>query len=185
MRIVSGEFKGRQPKGTIPAFIRPSMDSTRETIFNILTNYLDFTDINVMDLCCGTGIFGIETLSRGASHAFMVDKNFKALQFAEQFIKSLEIEKAKYSLIQNDVLKVIQHISDFTSKKFDLIFFDPPYKSKISNSIISLLSKSDLIIENGIIVAEHSDKEQLIIPEKWKKIKERKFGETIVDFIQI
>ena len=78
MRIVAGSAKGRAltgPKAT-SEHIRPTADRVRETIFNVLGQWLEGE--RVLDLYAGTGALGLESLSRGASAVVLVDSDREA-----------------------------------------------------------------------------------------------------------
>src|SRR5688572_2885467 len=84
MRIVAGTAKGRAlagPKAT-SRHIRPTADRVRETLFNILGQWLDGQC--VLDLYAGTGALGLEALSRGAARAALVDSDREALALCRQ-----------------------------------------------------------------------------------------------------
>ena len=74
MRIISGELKGKKLSDTLDKTTRPLKDMVRESIFNIIdhSNKVPAKIFNakVLDLFSGTGSFGIECLSRGASEVF-------------------------------------------------------------------------------------------------------------------
>lgn len=55
MRIISGSHRGRQiiPDKNFTA--RPTTDFAKENIFNVLSNYINFEGISVLDLFSGTG----------------------------------------------------------------------------------------------------------------------------------
>ncbi|MCK5741603.1 MAG: RsmD family RNA methyltransferase, partial [Chlorobi bacterium] len=85
-----------------------------------------------------------------------------------------------------DAHKTLKRFSENDQdKQFDLIFFDPPYASMISNSIIEVIISENLLNPDGILIAEHSEKESILLPENYELLKSRKFGDTIVDFIGI
>ncbi|MBQ0016025.1 MAG: RsmD family RNA methyltransferase, partial [Bacteroidales bacterium] len=65
MRIIAGSLKGRRinPPDNLP--VRPTTDMARESLFNILNNYVDYEDCDVMDLFAGTGAVSLEFVSRG------------------------------------------------------------------------------------------------------------------------
>src|SRR4051812_22385732 len=74
MRIVAGSAKGRGllgPKSS-SSLIRPTSDRVRETIFNILGQWMHG---QVLDLFAGTGALALEALSRGAESAVLVDSS--------------------------------------------------------------------------------------------------------------
>src|SRR5581483_157738 len=93
MRIIAGSAKGRvlQAPGTAKG-VRPTADRVRETIFNVLGQWMD--GLSVLDLFAGTGALGLEALSRGAKSAVFVDldtsiaeRNARALGFEATFIR--------------------------------------------------------------------------------------------------
>ena len=85
MRIIAGENKGKKLLIPLDKSTRPLKDIVRESIFNILEHSGKFSakinNSNVLDLFSGTGSFGIECLSRGASH----------VTFYENYVNSLKI----------------------------------------------------------------------------------------------
>ena len=88
MRIIGGKFRNKKINFTKNIKTRPLKDSVRENIFNILihSNILDieFESLNVLDLYAGSGSFGIECLSRGASNVIFVENYNKVLSFVEE-----------------------------------------------------------------------------------------------------
>ena len=78
MRIIGGKFRNKKINFPKNIKTRPLKDSVRENIFNILIHSnivdIDFESLNVLDLYAGSGSFGIECLSRGASNVIFVEK---------------------------------------------------------------------------------------------------------------
>lgn len=77
MRVVSGRFRGLNLKAVTGNSTRPTSAKVKESIFNIINPYL--TSGNCLDLFAGTGSLGIEAVSRGFEKAYLVDKNFNAI----------------------------------------------------------------------------------------------------------
>lgn len=76
MQIISGIYKGKKIELSKGAAIRPTMAKVREAVFNIIIHSnlcKDIKEIKFLDLFCGTGVMGIEALSRGAKHALFID----------------------------------------------------------------------------------------------------------------
>jgi len=67
VRIIGGTLKRSKLPVVISPGLRPTPDRVRETLFNWLAPIID--GARVLDLCAGTGVLGIEALSRGASFA--------------------------------------------------------------------------------------------------------------------
>ena len=73
MRIISGSARGRVLKSPKGMLTRPTLDRTRESLFNILENSGGLRGAAVLDIFAGTGALGLEALSRGAASAVFID----------------------------------------------------------------------------------------------------------------
>lgn len=149
MRIISGEFRGRNilvPKGFKA---RPTTDFAKESLFNILMNLVDFESIKVLDLFAGTGSISYEFLSRGCCDLMAVEKSAKTVEFIRKTFKQLAPGKALIK--KGDALNYIQS----TTESFDLIFADPPYDLDYLALIPDKVIKSDVLKQDGIFVLEH------------------------------
>ncbi|MEC7877016.1 MAG: RsmD family RNA methyltransferase, partial [Bacteroidota bacterium] len=115
MRIISGLNGGQ--KIIIPKNfnLRPTTDKSKEGIFNILSNYFDFYNVEVLDLFSGTGNMSYEFASRGAKYIRAVEINFKHYSFIKSEIKRMNLN---IDVIKSDVFKYLNVNSD----KFDIIF---------------------------------------------------------------
>ena len=84
MRIISGKFKGRKIFEPVDLKTRPLKDLTKESIFNIIKHSnlikVDIENSNILDLFSGTGSFGLECISRGASKVTFFE-NYKSIHF--------------------------------------------------------------------------------------------------------
>ena len=78
MRVIAGEFRSRRLKSIPGAATRPTPDRLRETLFDILAPRIE--GATFLDAYAGTGAVGIEALSRGAAHAFFLERNRAALE---------------------------------------------------------------------------------------------------------
>ena len=75
MRIISGQYRGRTITPPKNLRARPTTDFAKENLFNVLTNYLDFEECDVLDLFSGTGSISYEFCSRGARSAVSAEVN--------------------------------------------------------------------------------------------------------------
>ena len=77
MRGIAGSAKRIQLKTIEGLDTRPTTDRIKETLFNMISEYL--ADSTFLDLFSGSGGIGIEALSRGASSAVFVEQSKKAM----------------------------------------------------------------------------------------------------------
>ena len=73
MKILGGTLKGRN--FYMPAGIRPTQDTLRQCIFDILGH--DMSDKMWLDVFAGSGSVGFEALSRGAQFVTLIEREKK------------------------------------------------------------------------------------------------------------
>lgn len=157
MRIISGSRKGTRLSSTQAAWIRPTADSTKELMFNVLGKSI--VDRQVLDLYAGTGNLGIEALSRGAAKAIFVEKNQRAVALIQRNLAKTRFT-AQAEIWKLEVEKALRRLNQ-AGAKFDLIFMDPPYGRGLAAKTLTSLAKKALLTEDGWLIIEHDHKEAL------------------------
>ncbi|MDR0351615.1 MAG: RsmD family RNA methyltransferase, partial [Puniceicoccales bacterium] len=118
MRITGGMARSINLLSLEHKLLRPATDFLRQAIFSSLGNIV--IGKNFLDLFAGTGAYGLEALSRGASGGVFVEKNFSLKQILQKNIgavsKSLAIDGSCCDVIIGDCLTF------GCQKKFGLIF---------------------------------------------------------------
>ena len=84
MRIVGGEFSGRNLVSPRTLRVRPTSDRVRENLFNILANRIDFYETKILDLFAGVGTVGLEALSRGAEEVVFVNDSHQSIEYLKR-----------------------------------------------------------------------------------------------------
>ncbi len=144
MRIIAGEFRSRRLKSIHGSATRPTPDRLRETLFDILGPRI--AGATFLDAYAGTGAVGIEALSRGAAHAFFLERNRAALEAIRENLASLRLEP-RATVVAGPVL--------LTLPKYhaDIVFLDPPYGlEREYAAVLELLSETP----PKILVVQHS-----------------------------
>ena len=149
MRIVSGKHKGRFFSSPTSFSARPTTDIAKEGLFNILNNRVDFEEISVLDLFAGTGSISFEFASRGCTNITLVEINQQHLQFIYKVIGDLHLDSIKP--LRYDAFKFVEKCT----KRFDIIFADPPYTLKDIEKIPELILSKNLLNPNGLLIVEH------------------------------
>jgi len=155
MRIVAGTLKGRRLDGPTWDGLRPTSDSLRETLFNVLGPTL--AGARVMDVFAGTGAVGIEAISRGAAHVTFVEHDARAIQLLQANITRAGVETA-CAIIRDDFMKPRRQRSEPLAR-YDLVFLDPPYEIPAIEA--ALASAAAHTVAGGRIVIEHSRRRAL------------------------
>jgi 16S rRNA (guanine966-N2)-methyltransferase len=149
LRIISGKYKGRRISPPSNFTARPTTDYARESLFNILSNRIDYELVNVLDLFAGTGSISFEFASRGAQIVHLVEKDPRHISFIRKIIDEMKIENIKP--IHIDV-KAYLKTCRF---KYDIVFADPPYSLPWLITLPELITTSGIIKEDGFFVLEH------------------------------
>ncbi len=149
MRIIAGTLKGRRlnPPANLP--VRPTTDMARESLFNILNNYVDYEECSVMDLFAGTGAVSIEFVSRGAREVTSIDINNSCTEYIKSAARSFGIENIH--VVRADVFDLLKR----ATMKFDIVFADPPYALKDLPNLPDMVIASDVLNDDGIFILEH------------------------------
>ncbi len=123
IRITGGVMRGRNVPSPDSSKTRPTASRTREALFNILQGVENY---RMLDLFAGTGIMGIEALSRGAASVTAVEMAHVQARLVLQAYKALSLE-SKLTLLEKDVL-ALNRDALCAEEGFDLIYADPPFK---------------------------------------------------------
>jgi len=134
LRIVSGTFRGRKLVAPEGLSTRPTLDRVREAMFNILMPCLH--DGCVLDLFSGSGALALESLSRGAREAVLVDWDKAAQRAIMTNISALKVED-RCTLLRMPAREAISLLAS-QHRKFDLILLDPPYGPEPMNETLRI-----------------------------------------------
>ncbi|MBU2541073.1 MAG: 16S rRNA (guanine(966)-N(2))-methyltransferase RsmD [Candidatus Omnitrophica bacterium] len=178
MRIIAGEFKGRNLLG--PKSIRPTEDKVKKSLFDIFREPV--LDSRFLDLFAGSGAVGIEALSRGAREVYFVENNFNACKIIEQNISKLRLKEQTYKILSMDVERAILHFHK-AKEVFDLVYLDPPYYQDMAKKALQMLSSYDILGQNGFVIVQHHSKDRLEQEsDKLKLWRTRSYSTTLLSF---
>jgi len=151
MRVISGLYRGRVLRTVGDLSVRPATDRVRQTIFDMLTNRIDFDGALVLDLFAGSGSLGIEALSRGAAHATFVEHSHEAAEFIELNLRTLRCTEASL-VLESDAMAFIRP----GAGAYDIVFADPPYAYARTAEIPGAVASSGILRAGGYLLIEHA-----------------------------
>ncbi|WP_421782883.1 16S rRNA (guanine(966)-N(2))-methyltransferase RsmD [Kiloniella litopenaei] len=192
MRIVGGKHRGRSLTCPTGKTARPTLDRTRESLFNILlqgdvskgllpqgTKSL-LIGQHVLDVFAGTGALGLEALSRGAQKVTFIEKAPDSLTALRNNIKNLK-EQQSTQVIQGDALTPPK-ARPKTRDACSLVLMDAPYNQDLTEPAITALDKAGWITKTALIVAECDAKENITAPPDFEEVDNRKYGKARIFF---
>jgi len=122
LRIVAGTLKGRKLNCTVTPVLRPTPAMVREALFSILGNAVPGRPF--FDVFAGTGVVGMEALSRGSSSVAFVERDFRLIAELEQHIKEFDVaDRAR--IIRTDVYRWAERFEPPAEPL--TVFFSPPF----------------------------------------------------------
>jgi 16S rRNA (guanine(966)-N(2))-methyltransferase RsmD len=146
----------------------------RESVFNICQNEIE--GARFLDLFAGSGAMGLEALSRGASHATLVEKDRRAVALIRENIALLQLA-LQTTVVPLDAAQAIKRLHG----PFEIIYVDPPYNKPASTYVESLLNLK-LLAPNGILFIEERSGPNRVSPEfaTLSLTGSRRFGEALL-----
>ncbi len=169
VRIIGGRWGGRRGAVADPDGTRPTPDRVRETLFNWLAPVLP--GARCLDLYAGTGVLGIEALSRGAAEVVFVERTAAV---AAQIEASLETLGA----IGGRVLTAnAEAFLNGTPVASDVVFLDPPYGTALGN-LCTLLDRGWLAPHARIYLEWNRKQAPPELPPGWQLLRDKAAGQV-------
>ena len=180
MRVISGKCRGTHLAAPEGMETRPTTDRIKETLFNMIA--FDIPGCTFLDLFSGSGAIAIESLSRGAASAVLVERGAAALKVIHQ-----NLEKTH---LTNDARVLNMEVNAALSKlkmqneQFDIIFMDPPYAMENIMGVLKEIENNGLLKEDGYIILERGSNTIVNLPQNLVLWKEKNYKTTILTFIR-
>lgn len=189
MRITGGEWCGRRIR--VPrAGVRPTQDRVREALFSVLGDRIP--GARVLDLFAGSGVIGLEALSRGAASVCWVEVDRRVDEVLRGNVLAFDAE-AGNPIVCADAVRALR--SGRVGSGYDVVFADPPYEAGNAAPVwrlrlLEALSAADAVRPGGWFVLEEASPKRKNddggpeCPAGWRCIKEKRYGNTKLVFIE-
>ena len=172
MRVITGTARGKRLQTLEGNDVRPTTDNVKEAVFSIIQFSIEGRTF--LDAFAGSGQMGIEALSRGAKKAFFIDQKKQSVAIIKNNLKTTSLSDSAI-VLNTDTLSFISS----TNEKFDIVFFDPPYRTGLLQSALNKVTR--IMNKGGMIICEHPVDEEL--PEQIEDFvlkKNYKYGKIII-----
>ena len=180
MRIVGGEFRGRALAAPKSNAIRPTIDRTRESLFNILSHaYPESLDgTRILDVFAGTGAVGLEALSRGCRVALFVENGVEGRGLLWENIDALGLH-GRARILRRDATKLggVNNI-----EPFDMLFADPPYGAGHGEKAFAAAHLGGWLVPGALAILEERGDVLVTVDPAFKPLESRTFGDTQMHF---
>ncbi|CAL4317845.1 Ribosomal RNA small subunit methyltransferase D [Buchnera aphidicola (Eriosoma lanigerum)] len=161
IRITGGFLKNSIIRIHRNSIIRPTTSFIREKLFNWLNSYIKHA--NCLDCFAGSGVLGIESISRYAQSVTFIDNNKKVILDLNNNVKKINILN-HVKIVHNNILRWLKQNNCI----YQIVFIDPPFNHQIINKTVNYLEKYNCLTSNSFIYIEKKNDLLLIdIPKKW------------------
>ncbi|MGW1491817.1 16S rRNA (guanine(966)-N(2))-methyltransferase RsmD [Streptomyces sp. NPDC002402] len=176
-RVIAGAAGGRRiavPPGT---GTRPTSDRAREGLFSSWESLLGtLGGIRVADLYAGSGAVGLEALSRGASHALLVEADNRAARIVRENVRALGLPGAEVRTGKAEQIVTGQA----PELPYDVVFLDPPYAVTDDDlrEILLTLRRQGWLADDALATVERSTRGgEFVWPQGFEPLRARRYGE--------
>jgi 16S rRNA (guanine966-N2)-methyltransferase len=174
IRIVAGSLRGRKLAIIVNAKLRPTPQMVREALFSILGNAVPGRPF--LDVFAGTGVVGLEAISRGASFVTFVERDFRVALGIEQHLEQFGVSEFA-TVVRADVYRWIERYEAPMDPV--TVFISPPFADlqRRPDDLLQLLTQLQQKLQPGSVVVLQSETnltpEPLPLGEQWER---RRYG---------
>ena len=173
MKITGGKYNGRTIKAPDEKIVRPTLSKVRMSVFNVLFSLLgDFENKTFLDMFGGSGIMGLEAVSRGFNWVVTFEKNKNVADIIKSNYSALDLTP---DIQIGDALRLYSKCNE----DFDVIYVDPPYMSGIYDEVLKSVKAKGT---DAIVVLEHVGELDFT---GFKLIKQKKYGDKYLSYLSV
>jgi 16S rRNA (guanine966-N2)-methyltransferase len=88
-----------------------------------------------------------------------------------------------FSLVHGDAFASVKRLSE-EAKRFDIVFFDPPYGRKLAKKTLKLLTSRDILHPQSLVMVQCEVSEKLETPENLTILTQRRYGSSYLTLLQ-
>lgn len=187
LKILGGHLKGMKLK-VASVVTRPTSVMLRRRFFD---QYIDWPQIQFIDLCAGTGAMALEAASRGCFKVIAYEKNKEAFYqlkaHLEQGSQRLQKESISIECKKTDYRREIKKILSLGQNlEKTYMYFDPPYEMKGLYKELGEMIAKNLSVAEEVTWWIESDIKKGYTPDELRELillKEIKFFKQGTKFI--
>jgi 16S rRNA (guanine966-N2)-methyltransferase len=173
VRIVSGHYGGRKLDAPDNNRTHPMGERIRNALFNSIGT--EIKHALVLDAFAGTGVIGLEALSRGANHVTFIERDRIAQKVLEKNIAILGVETTT-SIVKTTVSN---WITTYKGEHFGIIFADPPYHDPQFSTVEKLFR---LLKPGGLMILSHPGRGEEPTKNGVVVVDNREYGNAFLTF---
>ena len=174
IRIVAGLLRGRKLSCTVNPNLRPTPQMVREALFSILGNAVP--DRPFLDVFAGTGVVGLEALSRGAKSVFFIERDVRLIAELDHHIAQFGVASGA-RIVRGDVYRWVERW--LPPPEPVNVFLSPPFADleRRTDDLLGLVAGLQKQVRPGSVLVLQSETHVPLDPlpaaEQWDR---RRYG---------
>lgn len=174
VRIVAGAFRGRKIACTVTSQLRPTPQMVREALFSILGDAVPGRPF--IDIFAGTGVIGLEALSRGARSVVFVERDFRLGRAIEANLRTFGVA-GQGAVVRADVYRWVERWP--APQEPVNLFLSPPFVdlARRPEDMLQLIATLQKKVYPGSVLVLQSERctllDHLPAREQWEQ---RRYG---------
>jgi 16S rRNA (guanine966-N2)-methyltransferase len=179
LRVSGGAWRGLRLRA--PAQARPTQERVREALFSRWGVRVEGAAF--LDLWAGSGVVGVEALSRGASWCGFVDEAVGSLRAVEHNLRHVGAAPESAAVLRRRLPEGAQRLPADWPDAFDLVFADPPYVFRRFGALLAAVAPR--LVPGGELVLEHSARAEPAAAAGFSVQEHRRYGDTVLSFLRL
>jgi 16S rRNA (guanine(966)-N(2))-methyltransferase RsmD len=181
MQITDGRLRGKLLHSTLSPRVRPTARQIREALFK---NLLRRTRASrFLDICAGSGMVGIEAISRGACLSTFVERSAKMCSFIKKNLENCGVKSGHGEIFEIEAIPFLMRMEK-RRRVWDVVYYDPPYDTDY-NEVLAFFARGVALRQKGVLVIEHHS--DMFFPEEMGQLRRWRvvsLGETSLTFYE-
>lgn len=166
-QITDGKHHGVQVKNYRIDGAVPLGTEIRKEIFGLYGKRVRAA--RFLDLCAGTGMIGIEAISRGASLCSFVERKAKRCKIIRENLRLLGIKPGHGEVFEEEASGFLKKMAG-KRRFWDNVFFDPPFDADYDDAF-RFFGNGSIIRPGGSLAIRHHS--AMFFPERVGVLKRR------------
>src|SRR5262245_29988426 len=174
IRIVAGSLRGRKLTCNVSPQLRPTPQMVREALFSVLGNAVP--DRPFLDVFAGTGVVGMEAISRGAKNATFVERDFQLMSDLEKHLRLFGIQD-EARVVRADVYRWAERWQSPSEPV--TIFISPPFadfKQRTDGLLELVRHLQEKVAPDSVIVLQGEHEAPLEGLPRFHEWEDRRYG---------
>lgn len=178
LRLTGGDWRGRRLDFPLLPGLRPTLSQGRERLFNWLQ--FDLAGRRVLDAFAGSGVLGLEALSRRAAEVVFLEQERQAATAIREHLQRLDA-LARGRVYCVDALGWLQQ----AEQPFDVVFLDPPFSADLFQHSLQALAASRAVAPGTLVYLETPRTFTPTLPTGWHMHREARSGSLFQRLLRV